>query len=188
MNTDRHPMRASGTGGMPWWAWAVTGAGLLVVEFSVGRVQEGRMPWWAWLVIGIALLAVEMFVIDAQFYLVFLGVAATVVGLVGLAGIAMPEWAQWLLFAGLSVFAMVAFRRRIYEMVRSRSGHVQEPLTLGDRVVVPMRLEPGQTCRVDYRGSSWTARNVDQRAFNPGEEVEIARVEDLTLFVKAPAS
>ena len=146
------------------------------------------MPWWAWLVIGIGLLGIEMFVIDAQFYLVFLGVSATIVGLFGLAGIAMPEWAQWLMFAALSVVAMVAFRRRIYEMVRSRSGHVQERLTLGDRVVVPTRLEPGQSCRVDYRGSSWTARNVDHRAFNPGEEVEIARVEELTLFVRAPAS
>jgi len=146
------------------------------------------MPWWAWLVIGIALLAVEMFVIDAQFYLVFLGVSATVVGLIGLAGIAMPEWAQWLTFAALSIFTMVAFRRRIYEMVRSRSGHVQERLTLGDRVIVPTRLEPGHTCRVDYRGSSWTARNIDQRVLDAGEEVEIARVEELTLFVKAPAS
>jgi inner membrane protein len=184
MNADRHPIR---TTGMPWWGWAATAAALLIVEFSVGQVQEGRMPWWAWLVIGIGLLGVEMFLIDAQFYLVFLGVSATIVGLFGLAGIAMPEWAQWLMFAALSVATMVAFRRRIYEMVRARSGHVQERLTLGDRVVVPMRLEPGQTCRVDYRGSSWTARNVDKRAFLPGEEVEIARVEDLTLHVKAPA-
>jgi membrane protein implicated in regulation of membrane protease activity len=139
-------------------------------------------------VIGIALLGIEMFVIDAQFYLVFLGVSATIVGLVGLAGIAMPEWAQWLTFAALSIFTMVAFRRRIYEMVRSRSGHVQERLTLGDRVIVPTRLEPGHTCRVDYRGSSWTARNIDQRTLDAGEEVEIARVEELTLFVKAPVS
>jgi inner membrane protein len=173
---------------MPWWAWGCVAAGLIVVEFSVGQAQEGRMPWWAWLVIGIGLLAVEMFVIDAQFYLVFLGFSASVVGLLGLAGVAMPEWAQWLIFAALSIVTMVTFRRRIYQMVRSRSGHVQERLTVGDRVVIPSRLEPGQTCRVEYRGSSWTARNIDQRAFNAGEEVEITRVEELTLFVKAQAA
>ena len=64
---------------------------------------------------------------------------------------------------------MVAFRDRVYQLVRKRTGHVEERLTLGDRVVIPVRLEPGQTCRVDYRGSSWTARNVDQQADRCGQ-------------------
>ena len=72
------------------------------------------MPWWAWLVVGIGLLSVEMFVIDAQFYLVFLGASATLVGLLGLVGIATPEWAQWLVSSLLSIVTMVTFRRRLY--------------------------------------------------------------------------
>ena len=142
------------------------------------------MPWWAWLVVGIGLLGVEMFVIDAQFYLVFLGASATLVGLLGLAGITTPEWAQWLIFSLLSIVTMVAFRRRLYELVRARSGHVEERLTVGDRVLVPVRLEPGQTCRVDYRGSSWTARNVDQQPIEAGREAAIAQVDGLTLQVR----
>jgi inner membrane protein len=173
---------------MPWWGWAAVGIGLLSVEMSVGRVQGGHMPWWAWLVIGVVLLGVEMFVIDAQFYLVFLGAAALVVGLVGLSGLELPEWAQWLMFAVVSVAAMLAFRRRVYELVRGHSGHVQERLTLGDRVVVPTRLEPGQTCRVEYRGSTWNARNVDQSAIDAGKEAVIAQVDDFTLHIKMLAS
>ncbi len=143
------------------------------------------MPWWAWLIVGIGLLGVEMFVIDAQFYLVFLGASATLVGLLGLAGITTPEWAQWLIFSLLSIVTMVAFRRRLYELVRARSGHVEERLTVGDRVLVPVRLEPGQTCRVDYRGSSWTARNVDEQPIEAGREAAIAQVDGLTLQVRA---
>jgi membrane protein implicated in regulation of membrane protease activity len=143
------------------------------------------MPWWAWLVLGVGLLGVEMFVIDAQFYLVFLGISAVVVGLLGLAGIATPEWAQWLIFSVLAVVTMVAFRRRLYQLVRARSGHVEERLTLGDRVLVPVRLEPGQTCRVDYRGSSWTARNADTHVIEAGREAAIAQVDGLTLQVRA---
>ncbi|HEY5558463.1 MAG TPA: hypothetical protein VIK49_01925, partial [Steroidobacteraceae bacterium] len=90
------------------------------------------MPWWAWLVLGVGLLGVEMFVIDAQFYLVFIGLSAAVVGLLGLAGIQLPEWAQWLIFSGLAIVAMLAFRRRLYQMVRGRSGQVDERLTVGD--------------------------------------------------------
>jgi len=145
------------------------------------------MPWWGWLVAGAILLAVEMFVLDAQFYLVFLGVSAAIVGLLGLAGINLPEWAQWLTFAVLALVTMVSFRKRVYQLVRGRTGVVEERLTLGDRVTVPVRLEPSQTCRVDYRGSSWTARNVDEVAIEAGREAIIARIDGLILMVRAAA-
>jgi hypothetical protein len=146
--------------------------------------RGGSMPWWGWLVAGAVLLAVEMFVIDAQFYLVFLGISAALVGLIGLAGMGMPEWTQWLVFAALALITMVSFRRRVYQLVRGRTGAVEERLTLGDRVVIPMRLEPGQSCRVDYRGSSWTARNIDEVGIDAGNEAVISRVDGLTLHVK----
>lgn len=142
------------------------------------------MPWWGWLVVGAALLAVEMFVLDAQFYLVFLGVSAAIVGLFGLAGVGLPDWGQWLLFAALSLITMVAFRKRVYELVRGRTGAVEERLTLGDSVLIPMRLDPGQTCRVDYRGSSWTARNVGEAGIEAGKEAVISNIDGLTLHVR----
>jgi hypothetical protein len=150
--------------------------------------MEARMPWWGWLVLGIGLLGVEMFGIDLQFYLVFLGVAAAIVGLLGLAGLTMPVWAQWLLFAALSIIAMVAFRRRVYALVRGQAGHVQERITSGDKVLVPVRLEPGQSCRVDYRGTTWTARNADVLPIAAGSEAIISTVDDLTLHLKAAAA
>ena len=142
------------------------------------------MPWWGWLVAGALLLGVEMFVLDAQFYLVFLGVAAAIVGFFGLAGVAMPQWAQWLMFAALALITMVAFRRRVYELVRGRTGSVEERLTVGDRVTIPTRLAPGQTCRVDYRGSSWSARNVGPASIEGGREAVIASIDGLTLLVE----
>jgi membrane protein implicated in regulation of membrane protease activity len=142
------------------------------------------MAWWAWLVLGIGLLGVEMFVIDAQFYLVFIGLSAALVGLLGLFGAELPDWAQWLVFSVLAVVAMLAFRRRLYERVRNRSGRVDERLTVGDRVVVSARLEPGQSGRVEYRGTSWTARNTGASPIEAGREAVIAQVEGLTLHVK----
>jgi len=146
---------------------------------------ELGMPWWAWMVLGIGLLGVEMFVIDAQFYLVFIGLSAAVVGLLGLFGVEIPAWSQWLVFSVLAVAAMLAFRRRLYEMVRRRSGHVEERLTVGDRVVIRDRLEPGQSGRVEYRGSSWTARNAGAGTIEAGREALITQVDGLTLHVKA---
>src|SRR6185503_3922314 len=111
------------------------------------------MPWWAWMVLGIGLLGVEMFLIDAQFYLVFIGLSAAIVGLLGLFGVDLPNWAQWVAAALLAVLAVFALRKRVYELVRGSAGHVEERLTVGDRVAVPVRLEPGQSGRVEYRGS-----------------------------------
>jgi membrane protein implicated in regulation of membrane protease activity len=143
------------------------------------------MPWWGWFVLGAVLLGAEMFVLDAQFYLVFLGVSAALVGFFGLFGIYLPEWGEWLAFAAFSIITMVAFRQRIYQLVRNRTGVVEERLTLGDRVTVPVRLEPGQTCRVDYRGSSWTARNTGQGIIEAGREAVISQVDGLTLHVQS---
>jgi membrane protein implicated in regulation of membrane protease activity len=143
------------------------------------------MPWWGWLVLGAVLLGAEMFVLDAQFYLVFLGVSAALVGLFGLVGIDLPEAGEWLIFAIFAIVTMLAFRRRLYQLVRNRTGKVDERLTLGDRVTVPVRLEPGQICRVEHRGTSWTARNDDQLAIEAGREAVIERVEGLTLYLRA---
>jgi len=155
--------------------------------FAVYSDEEGAMPWWGWFVMAAALLAIELFVIDAQFYLVFLGVSAALVGLIDLADGTMPAWEQWLAFAVLSIVTMLAFRDRVYQLVRKRTGHVEQRLTLGDRVVIPVRLEPGQSCRAEYRGSSWTARNVDQQAIDAGKEAVIAHVDGLTLHVRGTA-
>lgn len=144
------------------------------------------MPGWGWLVIGVLLFSVEMFLIDAQFYLVFLGAAALVVGVLGWFGLPLSVSGQWLLFAALSMVAMLAFRKRLYERLRKPLDSVPDALTVGDRVQLPEALAPGQSCRVEYRGTSWTARNVG--AMTLSGEVIIAKIDGLTLLVQAQAT
>ena len=52
------------------------------------------MQWWAWIAVGAILLVSELAFIDAQFYLVFVGASALVVGFLALAGIADAVWLQ----------------------------------------------------------------------------------------------
>lgn len=144
------------------------------------------MPGWGWLVIGVLLFSTEMFLIDAQFYLVFLGASALVVGLLGWAGVPLPAAAQWVLFAVLAVLAMLTFRKRLYDQLRKPQNTMPDSLTVGDRLQLPGALAPGQSCRVEYRGSSWTARNVGSNTLSG--EVIIDRVDGLTLLVQGNAS
>jgi len=141
-----------------------------------------HMPWWGWTVIGAVLLGTETFVIDAQFYLVFLGIAAVAVGLIGLAGVGLPAWAQWLVFASLSIATMLGFRTRSREKACEATGSAPQSASFGSRIILPACLKPGESCRVEYRGSTWTARSIDTEVLSG--EVEIARVEGITLLVR----
>ena len=76
------------------------------------------MPWWIWLIGGLALMGLEMTAVDAAFYLMFLGAAAVLVGLVELGGADLPAWGQWLLYAVLAVTSLVLFRKRLYGKLR----------------------------------------------------------------------
>jgi membrane protein implicated in regulation of membrane protease activity len=141
------------------------------------------MAWWGWAVIGILLLCAELFAIDAQFYLIFIGAGAIVVGFIGLAGIDFPIWAQWLLFAVLSITAMVTVRRHLYERLRSQTtAHVDTDVNR--RVLIPQELAPGRSSRVEYRGSGWTAVNIGDQVIPAGSEVRIDSVDGLTLNVR----
>ncbi len=101
------------------------------------------MAWWAWMIVAAISLAFEMFVLDAQFYLVFFGVSAAVIGFLGLAGVNMPDWAQWLSLSVLAVISMLTFRKRAYAARAQPHRPVSKSvLTVGDRVTVPVRLEP----------------------------------------------
>jgi len=140
------------------------------------------MPWWAWIVIGSLLLAAELALFDAQFYLVFIGASALLVGGAELVGISMPEPLQWLLFAAFSVALLLLFRQRIYELTRSDPANVVSG-PAGEEVSVPVDLAPGASCRVEFRGSTWTAQNKSEHAMPAGSQARIVNVDGLTLQI-----
>jgi len=142
------------------------------------------MPWWVWVIVGAFLLVAELAFIDAQFYLVFFGTAALLVGLIGLGGIALPEWLQWLIFAALSIASMVFFRRQLYDMLRKHTEQMRSGPT-GEEVTVAVDLAPGASCRVEYRGSTWTAQNNGEQPIKADSRARIVRVDGLTLQARA---
>jgi inner membrane protein len=140
------------------------------------------MEWWAWIAVGAILLGSELGFVDAQFYLVFVGGSALVVGFLDLAGLLPAVWMQWLLFALLAVVSMVTFRRRIYERMRRKLPAMKQG-PAGETVVLPSELKPGETCRLEYCGSSWNAVNGGKSPIAAGERARIDRVNGLTLVV-----
>lgn len=140
------------------------------------------MTWWAWMILGAVLFGAEMVAIDAQFFLVFLGLSAAAVGVLSLAGLAMPEWVEWLVFASLSLISMFMFRRSLYEKIRGNVPGFRDGLE-GEFIVVTSDLPAGAQGRATFRGSDWTIVNGGGSAITAGSRVRVVRNEGLTLYV-----
>jgi len=141
------------------------------------------MVWWGWLIVGALLMGAELLAIDAQFFLLFLGASAAVVGLAELFGVAMPDWMEWLVFATLSLVLMVTFRRTLYN--RLKAGGVGYNTVLeGDTVDIGEDLSPGDETRASYRGSVWTVRNTGETDIPSGSRVKVLRVDGVKLHVE----
>jgi membrane protein implicated in regulation of membrane protease activity len=136
------------------------------------------------MILGAVLFGAEMIAIDAQFYLVFLGVSAAIVGLLGLTGLVMPEWAQWLVFAVLSLISMFTFRRSVYEKIRGGALGFRDGVE-GDFIVIQQELAPREQARANFRGSDWTVVNESAAAISAGTRARITRSEGLTLYISA---
>jgi membrane protein implicated in regulation of membrane protease activity len=142
------------------------------------------MQWWAWITVGALLLGSELTFVNAQFYLVFIGAAALVVGFLDIAGVFPADWIQWALFALLASVSLLAFRRRVYERIRRRLPDIKMGPG-GETVILPAELPPGESCRLEFRGCSWSAVNGGRSVIAAGERARIDRVEGLTLVVHA---
>jgi len=140
------------------------------------------MTWWGWMIRGAVLLGAELFAIDAQFYLVFLGVAPALVGAASLFGIAIPEWGQWLAFGLLSLVFMFTFRKSLYAKLRNGAQGFHETIS-GDTIDIVEDLPPGTDSRAEYRGTNWTIRNVGDELIAGGTRAVVVRVDGLTLQV-----
>ena len=146
------------------------------------------MTWWAWLVLGMLLLGGEM-ALPGGFYLLFFGVGALLVGLVGLGGLALPGWGQWLLFSLLSLGALALIRPRILGRLHQAGPGIEDTL-VGEIATPSDVIAPGGIGRGELRGSVFSLRNVGAEPLAAGERCRVARVDGLTLEVRkerAPA-
>ncbi|HEY1726287.1 MAG TPA: NfeD family protein [Steroidobacteraceae bacterium] len=140
------------------------------------------MNWWGWMIGGAILLGAELGFVNAQFYLVFIGSAAIIVGLLDATLGLAPEW-QWALFALLAVLSMVMFRGPL-----SRRLHLRLPSMpsgpAGGVLTLPDALAPGHSCQVEHAGTFWTVRNEGATVIAPGASARIISVQGLTLLVR----
>lgn len=137
------------------------------------------MAWWIWLLLGLVLLVLEL--VSTGFFIMFFGIGALVVGLVGLAGVHMPPWAQWLLFPVVSVASLMLFRERL--QARLQTPHRKVDNIVGESAVATADITAGAMGQVEMRGAVWNAKNDGMEAIAGGQRCRVVLVEGLTLHV-----
>lgn len=141
------------------------------------------MAWWIWIIVGAALLAAEA-VITADFYLVFFGLAGLIVGLLGVCGLHLPAWTQWLLFAVLAVAGLVLYRGPLKRKL-AKVDRAMGPELIGEAACAQASIPAGARGRVDLRGTAWDALNDGDADLAAGARCRVKGVDGLTLLVRA---
>jgi membrane protein implicated in regulation of membrane protease activity len=133
-----------------------------------------------WIVAGVALAIAEMF--TASFVLIMFAAGAFAAALS--AALGAPVAAQGLVFAVVSVLALIAVRPAL----RGRLGPADDALTpvgeiAGSEAVVLERVDADHgVIKID--GELWRARALDhEQVMEPGERVRVVEIKGVTAMV-----
>lgn len=143
------------------------------------------MDWWLWILFGAVLLAAELF-LPADFFFAFFGVAAMLVGILEIVGLAASTSVQWLLFSVLAIALTLGFRKRLRVALQRGGAQGVIPGSLvGDVVIVAEEVAEGGVGKAELRGTSWTVRSAGPGVLRAGQRCRVERVDGLTLYVRA---
>jgi membrane protein implicated in regulation of membrane protease activity len=138
--------------------------------------------WWLWLVVGLALFAGEQFV-PTGLYLLFFGVSAALVGLIGFVGLVTDLPLQLLLFAVFSLVSLVAFRGGLAARLHS-GGTTGLAELVGETAVALGPVSTNAVGSAELRGAIWRMRNVGKFDVAEGQRCRVEQVDGLELWVR----
>ena len=140
------------------------------------------MNAWMWLAMGIALAGIELFA-DTSFYLLFAAAAALLIAAALSTGIPLIEPAQWTVFGVLAIVLLVFYRKKLHQRVMEKATTESAEANVDRHVTLKAALGPGETTRIDIRGSQWWIKNITNRRIGAGAQAVVLGRENLTLQV-----
>jgi membrane protein implicated in regulation of membrane protease activity len=142
------------------------------------------MSWWIWLLLGLVLVLAEVLT-PGGFALILFGAAALLTGFIAATGVLTLWWAQWILFALLSVAMLLALRQPLVRALRPPAVAGEIDTLVGETAHAAKDIGVNEVGTAELRGSSWTVRNVGPAPLARGQRCKVQKVDGLMLFVKA---
>lgn len=139
-------------------------------------------PAAVWFLIGFLLLLLEFAL--PGLILFFFGIGAWIVAILVLL-FDLPINAQLIIFLASSSLSVLFFRKWVKRLLWSRkqSSELIDDEFIGKTAVAETAIAPGHNGKVNFKGSSWSARSEDVIA--AGETVMITGNESILLIVKS---
>jgi hypothetical protein len=138
--------------------------------------------WWHWLAVGLVLILLEL-AAPGGFYVIFFGLAAIVVGLLVFTDVGGPLWMQLALFSVLSAVFLMVFRNPLMRRMRLDRGADDLDNFTGEPAKALDDFGPGESGRVELRGTAWNARNGGQTPIARGARLRVVAVDRLVVVV-----
>jgi membrane protein implicated in regulation of membrane protease activity len=138
--------------------------------------------WWHWLVFGLLLVVAEI-ASPGGFYIIFFGLSAVVVGLLGAIGVPLSLAVELVLFALLAVGSLMLFRTRLLRWMQADPQAPAVDTLVGEIGTVRTTLSPGAIGTIELRGTHWSARNVSAVTLVSGDRCQVRQVDGLTVHV-----
>ncbi len=140
------------------------------------------MTWWIWVLIGLLLLSLEF--VSSTMHIGLFAVGAFVVAILVGVGIHMPLWAQLILFTLVSIVSLLCIRPILVKKLRLSEKKEIDTL-VGEQAMAMEDIAPATVGRAELRGTTWTARNVGETTLMRGQRCVVARVDGLTIHLRA---
>lgn len=137
--------------------------------------------WWMWVVFGIVTLSLELMT-PGGFYLMFVGIAAIITGALSL--VIPTSWIEILIFAVLSIFFIVAFRKPLARRVARSTPRADVQEFVGETARAIDAIAPGASGTIELRGSTWQARNDGTVQLEKNSHCTVISRDGLTFVVK----
>ncbi len=141
------------------------------------------MTWWMWIAGAIAFAILEALT-GAEMYMLLLGAAAFLVGVLAGLGLLPELWMQLAAFSAASAALIVPIRRKLTERMKAGMPNKEVDATVGRTVIAIDPMAAGGRGRAELRGSPWSAVNVGDESLAPGALATVERVEGLTLYIR----
>jgi membrane protein implicated in regulation of membrane protease activity len=142
------------------------------------------MAWWSWIVVGVVLLVAEIS-IPGGFFMCFFGIGALIVSPLVWSGVIVQDWVQWASFSVISLLLVALCRKKLLSVIPQKYNRSDTDTMVGGRAVAAGGIEPNAMGKVEFRGTSWSARNTGNQLIESGASCEIVSVDSLTLLVKS---
>ncbi|MDK9699642.1 MAG: NfeD family protein [bacterium] len=141
------------------------------------------MNWWIWIIAGAVLLGVEVLT-PGGFYVFFFGIGAILIGILLVLGLPLNTTLQLLMFLSLSVVLLLVFRRRLLPLFETKKSNEAIEHIISETAFAKSELPPNGYGQVEFRGTSWNAKNIGAIAINTNNRCIIRKVAGLMLEVE----